>query len=378
MLIRILILFLLSDITFAKVFDLPYDMKLDVKGYAGYKYITGTSATNFLPSIPEAGGLLNLQVNEHLSLYNQVVYSQNDGKFSPMGSLAYSFAALDFDVFKDANFTLRAGRLRHDVGLYNNIRLNPRTRQGVVMPQSIYWDSLNLILISGDGINVAFKFKGLEINYTIDAPIIHDKLEEANVWAPHLLNTVETSFGSHQLISTAYEFDTFPLRIKADWATLNLGSNYTTAFKRAYPSYINKDMSNEIVTAGIEYKGSNLTLAAETLIFKPVTSNWSETNRLSTGYSYTASYAITDEVTGRVNYNEFDSQSNSNKGFHPNYAYAKDFNVGLVWHKDNWQVGAEIHKIKGGRWVNHDDFDNNPSSYTNWYMFATNIVYFFD
>jgi hypothetical protein len=246
------------------------------------------------------------------------------------------------------------------------------------MPQSIYWDSLNLIMTSGDGINGSIKYKGFELNYTMDAPLVANKTTEANVWAPHILNSINTSFGSHQLVSVAYDFDSIPLRIKSDWSKIDLGSDYTAPFKYYYPNMTKGSQGAEMVTSGIEYKGENFVLAAESTMVKPSYMKWSQVGEFYKGYSLTGSYEFTDNITGRINYNEYNNKSDLLKGLPDHYMYAKDINVGVNYHKDNWQVGAEVHKINGGRWLNQQEFLANPSSYKEWYMVGINIVYFFD
>lgn len=215
-----IILYIVSLSCSAVTYD--YDsLKLHINGYVGYKYVTSSTSNNAIPSEPELGLELSLDINDNWSAYTQFQYDEEIEN-----ALTYSFLTYQ-NNFSTDDFMLRinAGKLRHDTALYNNTRINPRTRQGVIVPQSIYWDSLKHLLTSGNGINVNLKFDNLEIGYTVDQPIVSNPKQEARVWTGPLLNQIDTYFGSHQLATIKYSFDEVPVVLKSSWTRLDLGND---------------------------------------------------------------------------------------------------------------------------------------------------------
>jgi hypothetical protein len=107
--------------------------------------------------------------------------------------------------------------------------------------------------------------------------------------------------------------------------------------------------------------------------------SWSNKNAIACGASYTAEYDVNENITVRANYNRFESQ-------HFQYTTATDIiqlgssdvNLGVNWHRGNWGANLEGHLIHGGRNVNTTDFAANPTDYKDFFVIATNLVYFFD
>lgn len=345
------------------------DLKLHINGYVGYKYITGSAKNSAIESQPELGTELSLDINENWSAFTQFTYDKTIDT-----ALVYSFLTYQTMVTDDLSIKLNGGRLRHDVGLYNNTRVNPRTRPGVIVPQSIYWDSLKHLLVSGDGVNLQLKYKNLEIGYTIDNPMVTNPQEEAKVWTSVLLNKIDTYFGSHQLVNIKYSFDDIPLIIKTSWTRLDLGDDNTQIMKYAFPYYANKHQFVEFFNAGLIYTYDTWTFSAESLLVKPFYGDWIN-KKHSKGLSFTLSKEITDEISVYTNYNEYKSAPVQTP--YEWYPDAKDLNFGVNYHKDSWMVGAEVHHINGGRWADPFDFKKNPYDYKDWWMIGVNAVYFF-
>jgi len=245
------------------------------------------------------------------------------------------------------------------------------------MPQAIYWNILDETLTSGVGIGAFLEFKNLELSFTIDDPIVHDPKRTAKTFTGTTLNQTQTSFGDHMIATAKYQFEKIPVMIKSSWTRLNLGDDYSDNLpKFISPKILRDDLISDFFTFGVEYKDHGWTLSGETLWFQnPNAKSAFDFERVSKGFSLTAEYEIMENLSARVNYNEYRSISDR---LHPHRGYSKDFNIGLNYHRNQWIFQVEGHRVSGGRWVSPDDFQRNPNAYKDWWMIGANLVYFFD
>jgi hypothetical protein len=367
--IAIIVLFLLLPVQVHAFTIDTLGIRAHINGYLGYKYIASTAKNSAIPSQPELGINLSVELNDHWSTYTQFQYDDNIEN-----AMAYNFISYKTALSEDAELSINAGKLRHRYGLYNSARVNPLTRQGVVMPQAIYWDSLRDILTSGTGVEFNIEWKNLEISYSITDPAVTDPDYDAKIWSPRLLKTVDTSFGSFQLATLQYTFDTIPLVYKGSWTRINLGSQNTPAVKFLFPQYENSEQITTIWTNSLKYVHNDWTFSAESILVQPFFAE--KTSQLGLGLSFTAQYELTEHTALMVNYNEYRS-GKPRASAQPWYNYAKDINIGVTYHRDKWLVGAQIHRINGGRWVDNNDWNADPNSYKEWWMVGINAVYFF-
>jgi hypothetical protein len=372
--ILLLLLLCISQSVYSKTFE-SGDLKLDVNGYVGYKYIASTAENNAIQSAPELGLALSLQAGNHVTLYTQFAYDE----VQLSDALIYSFASFDWQFENELKVSLKGGKLRHNLGMYNATRVNPRTRQGVIMPQAIYWDSLSHLLTSGVGVGIDLTWHGLEAGYIIDEPVSSHPVQEARSWTRDLLDYADVSFGSYQSAYLKYSFDDVPLRVKSSWMHINLGSATSKVANFLFPDKKNTDEYFDIFLNSVEYDITDkLTVSGESIFVKSYFNSYDDIKQWSNGYSFSANYEITENLSTRVNYNYYNSQQLQNTPTIPWYLkHTTDVNVGLNYHRDNWMIGVEGHMIQGGRWAMPDDFRADPTSYKEWYMVGVNAVYFF-
>lgn len=350
------------------------DLKLDANGYIGYKFIGATTKHSVLPSEPELGLALSAQYGNHLSFYTQFAYDVQIER-----ALVYSFAAYDIQFENEINLTLKAGKLRHPYGLYNAARINPRTRPGIILPQAIYWDSLNHLLTSGVGVGFDTKWRNIELGYEMDNPGVGNPKDEALVWSGGLLKETDTTFGSHQSAYVKYNFSSIPATFKSSWMRINLGNKTAPIASYLFPQIANKDNIANMFINSVEFNPfDKFTFTGESLFVKtPINFN-NDFTKWSNGYSFTGKYELTDKINVYANYNYYQSQ---HIPFTPEqkwqYQNTTDVSIGINYHENKWQVGAEIHKIQGGRWANPNDYFSDPNSFKNWYMIGVNFAYFF-
>ena len=374
----LLLTLILSQTSIAGEYTIDTDQNIQYSGYVGYKHIFSDNdvTTTFNRVGKPELGLNIIYNNENFQIFNQFRYGEDSGTY-----LVYNFMQYTFHLADDLNLSLRGGKLRHELGLYNTTRVNPKTRQGVIQPQAIYWDVFDEFLTSGVGVGAVLRYKDLELTYTIDDPTIIDKEKTTRAFYGPLLGDTVTEFGSHQNASVTYTPNKIPLIFKTTWTYLNHGSVTGPLMPFVYPNLVNKPIVSQAITTGIEYRINNFIIAGEGIWFKSADRDWFPIGDLHRGLSITGTYQITEHTDIRINYNEYRSQkADLFYAAAPWMGYSTDLNLGFNYHRNNWMVQAEGHYIQGGRTVDTVDVTrggNNLEAYKDWWMIGMNVVYFF-
>lgn len=369
----ILVLFLLSFTVSAGELNFGVEHNLQYSGYLGYQQLTSTAQIENTYDLysPQIG--INLIYNyKNFQIFNQF---KNDD--SLQNSIVYSFAQYTMNLATEVNLTIRGGRVQNDIGLYNTTRINPRTRQGIMMPQGFYWSVFENFLTSGDGFEALLQIYDFKFSYTINDPNVTDNAKVTKMIFGPLMNSIQTGFGSHQNVSIAYTPKNLPLILKTTYSHFEFGNNSTLALKRFFPDLYGKNISDDILTVGAEYKIDDFILSAESVWFKLQNQNWNNISKINNGYSLSTTYMINDKVNLRLNYNQFESQ---NKNLYPNslwMSYYKDLNIGVNYHPDsNWIFQLEGHYINGGKNI-YTEPTTDINQYKEWYMVNASVIYSF-
>lgn len=367
---------LISNNTEAHQYNVSDTENVQVSGYVGYTQLFSNSkiSNTFTDTQKPELGLNIVYNNKNFQIFNQFRYGTTEGT-----ALVYNFAQYTFNLADDLNLTIKGGKLRHDMGLYNTSKVNPKTRQGVFMPQGIYWDEFDEFTASGAGISAEIQFKEFKLSYTIDDPTIIDAEKLARTYTLGLLSKTDTHFGSHQILSATYSPYELPLIIKTSWALLNLGNKTTKFMETHAPAQVGKDLTSEMATLGAEYKAGDFILSAETIFVRSLTQDWiRDIGIISHGVSFTAVYQINEHLDLRFNYNKYTSALGATYyRATPWMANQEDFNAGINYHSGPWMFQIEGHSISGARVIDPIDSRNNYDDYKDWFIIGTNIVYSF-
>ena len=358
-------LLILPSIVLAKTYELPLNMAIDTGGYLGWKQIFSDVQFDSIPSQPELGLLANLKVTDRVNIFNQFKYGVNINDVLVYNNISY-ILPIPID---NLNVTFRGGKIRYDNFLYNNTRISPRTRQGVFQPQAIYWDTFAQTATSGSGFAVDLSYKNFTAFYIVDKSTIVNPDKEAKAWTivPNA-NDLRSHFGGHQLVTVGYEIPDYGLKTKVFWQTEGFSFTVPNAPERIF-------FGGEQVGTGIEWTYKDFTTSLEGMCTKRREWNWVDFSRLFCAISPTVEYDITENISTRINYNQYRTP------FPPaNHiqTYSKDLNLGFSWHKGNWLANIQGDYIQGGRLVDADNFAANPNDYKHFYVIGTNVVWFFN
>ena len=348
---------------------------LDGTGYIGWKQIfSKNDIHNTIPSEPEVGLLLTYKSGS-LELFAQGRYGDNFNQ-----ALVFAFASYSIPVSEDAEIKISAGRVRNDLGLYGNDRVNPRTRPGVIEPQAIYWNVLGTTLTSGDGFSIDGRLGEFTLSMIVTQPMINDDSSTERIIAGPLLNRINVEFGSYISTKIIYDSRDIPLTIKASWSKLDLGNDKTQIGKMILTNYT---ASSEFLNAGFKYSYDDFSFSSEVFAYLIPGREWiRDIGQLNYGTSTTVTYDVNSDITARINFNQY-SASIANSRFSNSSWFndVKDLNFGITYHTIDWQIGAEFHQVYGARWVSpKDDMSSRETleGFRNWWIVGLNAVYFFN
>ena len=366
--IIIFILIITSTNLYSKTLDLPYNMQLSLSGYLGYREVYSKVDVGTIDSKPEIGLVANLKLTDRLMFFNQFAWGTSLNQVFVYNQLAYN-PDLTF-INKDIEAIFKVGKLRYNYGLYNQTRVNPRTRQGVFQPQAIYWDSTGESLTSGVGVGLDLNYKKFKLTYLVDKQTIIDPEDEVDDWVGYdKLSGMYSKFGGHHEVTAEWDF--------IDNARFKIGYTKNRFYTRS------KTISEQVISPGIEWMyNEDITLSTEGLIVKPDKNyfNWGTIGKFGYGTSTTATYDLTDNFTLRLNYNAFFSPRSTNIAFNsiPELRQQTDINFGVNYHRDDYMLNLEIHKMAGGRLMEIEHVEEIPSNYKNYYVIGFNVAYFFN
>lgn len=134
--------------------------RFNIHGFASQAYIHSTDNHFFGHSdsgsfdFTELGLNGSFQLSPRLRLAGQVL-SRRAGVFDN-GSPRVDYALMNISLFSNPQFSggMYLGRIKNPIGLYNETRDVAHTREGIFLPQAIYFDKIRDLTISADGIQL--------------------------------------------------------------------------------------------------------------------------------------------------------------------------------------------------------------------------------
>ncbi len=371
-----ILLVIVSKYSYAYNYTINEKVHIDITGYIGWKQIESFQSFSHLKSEPELGFIGNVSLYDDVVLYNQFQYGTQIDEI-----LVYNFIKYSPNIFNEIDMHFYGGKIRLDYGLYNASRINPRSRTGVIEPQSIYWSALKQPLTSGLGIGAEFRYNDFIFKYSITKSVIQNPSEEALIWTDGLLNKLNSNFGDQLFAAFEYSPNNKPLLLKWSYLYLNFGDDLSQLGINTYPELIGKDVNSQLNTFGISYDYENFNMYGELLLVKSPVSNWFDLNELSYGYSFGLTYNASDYVSLYTNYNEYNSELDQrflkNNNLPKYLGFYKDLSIGVNVHDSNWLLGVEAHYINGSRTIPKNNI-SNFSDFEQYWMVGANLVYYFN
>lgn len=358
---------------FATEYHVNDYIKGDVRGFIGYKTVwpIGAKKFNSVTDYPEMGVVIQNNFTEEFDCYFFGRYGRTLEGAAVYAQCGYVLP----NVMENLDLKLKGGHLINDFGLYNSTRVNPRTRQGIYLPQAIYPATIRGELASGLGVGFDGKYKNWNFQYAIESKTVLDAESEGKAWATSL-NRTDRFFGDMQIATIQYTTDDDNWRFKVSGIRVDLGNDFA-GIPRSYSQHL-PHLVNNIIMPSIEWHNEKWMLSAEGYALKSsITVPSNPTNNLVYAYSLLGTYEVNPEWTIRANWNQYLSpfKETGDAAIREKH---HDLNLGLQWHKNNWLLGGQINWVQGGRFVPYSDFTSDPNSYKNFVVISGNLTYFFD
>lgn len=366
--IIIVLLLCLPSISFGRSFDFKEWGNIDISGYAGYRYIYSSVGLFPLDSGPELGLLFNWEMNKNWTIFTQFSYENENPLNHP---LVYGFLEYKKHIFKDTSIKLQGGLLRYEVGLFNDQRINPRTRPGgTVEAHAIYHPKLRRILSSGAGLKAAVTYKDVSIAYTYAAPEILNQVEEAKIWASSPTKTLESNFGGMQIVNFHYHPSNQNWLYKSTWFRANLGKG---------------NGNNQAFFAGVEYIGSNFDTSLEFLAAKITEFKWIRDFSKNIGYGLyvRGDYDVNNWFSIRAGYSHYIPPPDISRtirrarGTQKAVLHQDDIGIGFTIYKNSLEFKTDVHYVSGGNFLESKDWDTTKNLNSWWYI-GTSLVFYFN
>jgi hypothetical protein len=318
-------------------------------------------------------------------LYRSAGGSDTQGFRLDFGQADYSVPLLE----QAATVGVRAGRVKIPFGLYNSTRDVIWTRPSVLLPQSVYFDTLALrqpMLAADGGVlygRYTYGDHNLNLEFLVAEP--QDNVGGAQAFLTGLPNPQGSLTGRPLLLGrAAYEwfggrgrlmFSVVDLDRDFDSKSFTTPSGNVTALYPLFSGQYNAERWS--LTA--EYGW----IEAERNGFIPIAQKITHESFYVQG-----EYRLTETWSAVLRYDVFfvDRNDRSGKdlseltGLPRHRFYAKDLTAGVRWEfARNWLIAAEYHHVNGTAWLSTED---NPDLQTgggtaDWDLFATMLSFRF-
>ncbi len=354
----------------------------------GYTY---TSANDFFGNSQGAGSLefteLGLNVLGHpfpnLLVAVQGIYRDTAGSDKEDFRLDYANFDLSWPVRDNVTLGIRGGRVKGPFGLYNEARDAIWTRPSVLLPQSIYFDSLALreIELAADGGLLYGRFAFGD--HAFSAELLASDPRANASGAADFITSLENAPGSLsgrlllvgragyewreglvRLFFTAVDFDH---DFEPDSSAALPGN--VKLFAPLVSAQVNLEewsFTAEYLRQGVRRTGIFPVLPPDPVSRKFLLDNTAESYYLQAQYRFAPRWsAIARYDALFTNADDHDGSATARATGLPRHRFfAKDLTFGLRWEfLDDWLVAAEYHNIDGTAWLSPVDNPgiNNPA-----------------
>lgn len=295
------------------------------------------------------------------------------------------YALVDLTVAQGMTWQtgIRAGRIKNPYGFYNETRDVASTRPSIILPESIYRNSLRDLVHTSDSLSLyANAYLGdhfIQLDLMSGDAIFSDATEKEFV-GPRVSGSVEDE-----------EIDIARIMVESFGGKLRLAYTYTEIRNDFDPepgSFAGKStLEMDVYSAEFNWEKWRLTaeyqdfdLKSQGIFFPGIKSS-----RATNGYYVSAAYQMNHkwEIFLRHDVLYRDSDDKDGKSFEARTGlpahniYSNDITLGVRYHHDkHWLFAAEIHDIKGTGAVSINENDLRDTE-KDWNMFTAQVSYQF-
>lgn len=393
----LLLFFLQSNIAVA---DTGLISNLQYHGFLtqGFTYTTdnnffGESSDNGSFEFTEIGFNLSGRVLDNTYASAQVI-SRTAGVFDD-GDLKLDYGMLDFNLVNREHWLggLRLGRVKNPYGLYNDGRDAAVSRNGIFLPQSIYFDKVRDLIHHSDGFMVYADVNLNNADLYFQSAYGRSDMG-VNVENAFLANDFPGEMEDDDPISSTrliYEYEGGLFRLGYTKVYLNMAYRPAAAFPLDIgPGGVDMDLD----IFSVEFNQDKWSITAEYMQQDIAWYNFSipsldNNDHTAEGYYLQATYRPLDTTEFFIRYDvshlNVDDKDGSLSASRPPppvpppafAQYAHDWTLGMRWDvTKNFMLRAEYHNIEGTSWLSAQEIPFS-SMVKDWDMFNLLVSYHF-
>ncbi len=330
-------------------------------------------------------------ITPNLLMAGQGLYRSAGG--SDREDFRLDFANLDYHLALGKNMTagIRAGRVKNPFGLYNDTRDVVWTRPGVMMPQSVYFDSLALrqAMISSDG-GVLYGRYAIGDHAVTTEFVVSEPLDDQGGATAFLtgIPNVRGKLEGRPLFVGRMGYEWQEGRFKLLFSVVDLDRDFNSStpglpsgnIKAFYPL-----ASAQLNLEDWSFTGEYGQVTTERSGYLP---GGRTVENTSESFYVQAQYRFMEGWSSLLRYDSFIADIDDRDGSHnsaltglPKHSfYARDLTLGLHWEfVQNWLLVSEYHSVWGTAWLSSAD---NPglglkTGPERWDMFSFMVSYRF-
>jgi hypothetical protein len=317
-------------------------------------------------------------------LYRSTGASDTQGARLDFAQIDYSIPLFD----SAAVIGVRAGRVKTPFGLYNDTRDVVWTRPTVLLPQSIYLDTLGLrqAQIAADGGVLYGRYTQGDHRFGLEF-LVGDLQDNTGGTAAFLTNspTAQAMGGRPLLLGRAvYEWKGGRGRLMATIADVDRD------YSSSSPTTPSGNVKLSIPVFSGQYNAEHWSLTSEYAWIDSQRSGFPLVPPTSTSENFyvQGEYRFTENFSGVLRYdvlhvNRDDregDQASAMTGLPRHRFYARDLTTGVRWEfARNFLLAADYHYVNGTAWLNTTDNPdlNSGGGVSDWHLFTTMLSFRF-
>lgn len=399
----------LTMLTPMKVSALEWlDGKVQVHGFAGqgatytdHNQVFGTSRDVSL-DFREMGLTTSVKLLPNLLISAQGIY--RDTGESDKDKIWLDFAQVDYSQpFLDSSFILgvRGGRVKVPFGLYNDTRDVLWTRPSVLLPQSIYFDTLAFrrAMIGADGGILYGRYTNGENRFGWEFMVAEPQDTTGGIKAfitgiPSQFPKADGSLSGRPLLLGRASYEWMGGRVKLMLSIVDVDRDFTST--NQFYQNGNSKMTYPLFSAQYNAEKWSLTaeygwISSQRNGYSPLLQNlptWKQNT--SENFYLQADYRFTPAFSALLRYDvlHFNRDDRDGKemsrltgGMVPAHRfYARDLTAGVRWEfARNFMLAADYHYVNGTAWLNETDNPtlNSPETSSHFSLFTTMLSFRF-
>ena len=352
------ILFLLGPISAFAIENSKNDFQFN-----GFVAGTLTNSKNEIlyPSF-ESGISASYAISNSLSFHSSVNVRDNVRKIDTL------FFEYEFPIHDMMNVNIQVGKNKSYLGLSNYARFYPPSRTFIVMPQSIYWNTMDELVGSSNGVKISLKHdSGIALQFGKSKNDIHNSQPiNESTFVPGKISKSENTF--YGITYTSNSLYMGAQRIRFQLTSSGIG-NGDPIFDRPF-------LDMNLIFA--KYIFGDNEISAEHMMSGSSLNSLDGNSKHQSSFAFTLSHRVNDRIKINVAYDKTSYNHKSELQNFPNKNSTTEKIIGVTFKNfasNNVTFKIEHHFVNGISWLSSEGNENGFKS--PWDFSMCQVIYEF-